>query len=1525
MHHFKNLKLGTQLMIIATAVILLTIVSISAYVGNRIYNLAEKDMETIARETSLHYANDLKSQLEIALYEARALAHVFESTTNVEGFRFTRHKANLILRYFIENNPQFLGVYVGFEPNAYDNKDMNFVGERGHDDSGRFVPYWTLDTNGNGVLEPLVYYDQEGDGDYYLKPKQRKQETVLDPYLYPVQGTEVLLTSLVVPLLDKNENFIGISGIDLSLTKLQEIAENIQIGDFNDAYVHFFSSKGVVAASKNPEYVGKSVNDIIQSPIFVENILNNKAFLMDRRSEWRDQDIITYGTPVDIGFTGQKWMVAVNIPKATLMAQVNATLMDIVSIGMLILVLAWLVIYLMSRVLSKNLHKAVNALERISRGDLDIKIETTPDQDEVGQLLSAMQTTQSNLHEIIGEISLVTQRLAQGQLDARIEKNFPGQFATIKDAVNRMSIILQALIAENQEVSWQFAKGKLDSRVSGEFPGDFAEIKHAANAMAENLQSLIAEVGQTFSKLADGEMAVRIDSEFPGDFAEIKQVTNAMAENLQAIISETSRILAELASGNMQAQIERQYSGDFAQIRDALENTADKLSQATEKNAKQDWLKTGQAQLNEQLRGEQNIIALAEKLLNYLAPYLGAQVGLFYLLKTAENKEDSRLKLIASYAYVHRKGMNNEFKMGEALVGQAALERKPILMSQVPDDYIHIQSGAGNAVPHTILAIPFSYENELKGVIELGSFNEFSELQLEFIQQIVPSIGIAVMSAESRTQMQILLDQSQAQAQELRTRATELQRQKAEVQESNSKLTTQAEELQAQSEELQAQQEELRQTNELLEHRTNSLEVQQTEVERKNNELEKAKSAIQNKAEELEIASKYKSEFLANMSHELRTPLNSLLILAQLLASDKEHNLSEKQLEYANTIHGAGADLLALINDILDLSKVEAGKVDVNLEEVSLQKIVDSVEQKFRHMAEDKSLSFAVQLEENLPDSMHTDFQRLTQILNNLLGNAFKFTSAGEVGLYIGKVDADTELKRENLDPQHTLSFTVKDSGIGIPVDKQKYIFEAFQQADGTTSRRFGGTGLGLSISRELVQLLGGEIQLQSIEGEGSRFIVYLPLQLQEKVISKKPATPPKAVSLANISREAPASTSNPDDREQIVEGDKTILIIEDDLSFGKTLMELAREKNFKCLHAADGESGLDLALDYNPAAIILDIGLPKIDGWSVMERLKSNLDTRHIPVHFVSGSDYSHDARMMGAIGYSMKPVSMGDLSAAFGKITRFITSEMRNLLIITDDEGHRQKILKLLQSEGIHTLISNHYQDAHKQLSTHEIDCIVLDVDVDKNVGLEGLKDLFEEIPSIPVVVYSERQLTGEEQGLLQKYASNITLKEAHSPERLLDEATLFLHQVKANLPEAQKEMLYKVYDTNAVFEGKKMLIVDDDMRNIFALSSALEDNGVEVFTAYTGSAGLEELKAHPDVDAILMDIMMPEMDGYEAIRAIRAQAQFRDIPIIALTAKAMKGDKAKCIEAGASDYLAKPVETERLLSLFRVWLHP
>jgi CheY-like chemotaxis protein len=675
------------------------------------------------------------------------------------------------------------------------------------------------------------------------------------------------------------------------------------------------------------------------------------------------------------------------------------------------------------------------------------------------------------------------------------------------------------------------------------------------------------------------------------------------------------------------------------------------------------------------------------------------------------------------------------------------------------------------------------------------------------------------------------------------------------------------------------------------------------------------------------------------MSHELRTPLNSLLILSQMLSENKKGNLDDKQVEYARTIHHSGADLLTLINDILDLSKVEAGRIEIHPEDVRLDAITTSLDQKFRHMAEQKGLQFHINLAGNLPATVHIDEQRVRQILTNLLGNSFKFTHEGGITLDISRPETGVDLSRSGLDPKRTIAYSVSDTGIGIAKEKQKVIFEAFQQADGSVNRKYGGTGLGLSISRQLVNLLGGEIQLHSEPGKGSRFSVYLPERMRavEEVEAEKPAArpapapAPKAKSGEARGKEKTVALEQAetppihDDRDKLKTGDKSILIIEDDRGFSNILVELGREKQFKCLLAEDGRAGLELAEKYQPSAIMLDLGLPLVDGWTVMERLKDNPQTRHIPVHFVSGADYSIDARRMGAIGYSLKPVSMAELGEAFKKIESFVSKAVKNLLIVTDDKKRQKAIEELVKGMDAAPTLAHTRATAWKELNLKTFDCLVLDVDTEQGKGVELLEQMHNTtgLSQVPVVIYAERELSETEHALIQKCTANVTIKEAYSGERLLDEATLFLHQVESKLPQEKQKILRKARDKEGVLAGKKVLLVDDDARNVFALSAALEEKGMEVLAAANGKEALEVLDEHPETDVVLMDIMMPEMDGYEATKRIRGKLSFNKLPIIALTAKAMKGDKAKCIEAGANDYLPKPVEPARLLSLLRVWL--
>ncbi|MEK7991300.1 MAG: response regulator [Thiotrichaceae bacterium] len=1057
---------------------------------------------------------------------------------------------------------------------------------------------------------------------------------------------------------------------------------------------------------------------------------------------------------------------------------------------------------------------------------------------------------------------------------------------------------------------------------------------------SNSIATPIIKMTTILSRLAAGNINQEIEVRGRNEISLMAAAFHQMTINLRQLIGNTSNFLEQLSRGQTDTQVIGEYPGDFESLKTVLQGSAAKLNEVNKSNARQNWIKTGHAHLNERLRGEQNVILLSKNIIDFFVTYLDIQVGLLYLVQH-EDKE-TYLKRVAAYGYTQNDSNQEvKFHSGEGLVGQTMLERKPILRSLQPEEYAHIiQSGLAQAVPKHILLLPFIYEDEVKGVIELGASKEFSDTQQDFLTQAMPSIGIAINVAESSTKMQILLTQSQEQS-EL------LQQQKAEMQQTNEELTSQTEELQSQQEELQSQQEELRQTNETLEERSRIMARQQEEVQRKNRELEAVKVSIQAKAEELELASKYKSEFLANMSHELRTPLNSLLILAQLLAENQEQTLTKKQIDCANTIHSAGTDLLNLINDILDLSKVEAGKVEINPTMLPLTDLVTNIQQKFQHVAENKGLWFKIEQADNLPEHIYSDEQRLHQIINNLLSNAFKFTEQGGVRLDVKRPNPDEDLSRSGLDAKNAILISVTDTGIGIPTGKQKVIFEAFQQADGTTSRRFGGTGLGLSISRQLAQLMNGEIKLHSEQNQGSCFSIFLPEKCSQKnsaatTENSKPSiltdfstesnSTISSLSSSQLSMETHENNetyenqeaSIIDDRADLQPDDRTLLIIEDDDKFAQILMDLAREKTFKCLWAADGHNGLKLAMQYLPKAIMLDVGLPQLDGWSVMEQLKDNPSTRHIPVHFISGNANQQEAKKMGAIGFALKPVSMAELGEAFCKIEHFVNKKVKKLLLLTDNIQHEQSIIETVDSEQVDITIAKTHLEAQQQLLLNKFECMVVDVGIEQETGIDLLNKLSKDsdLLQIPIVIYTERELTEQEEIALHSY-SNLTVKAVHSPEHLLDEATLFLHEVESHLPEQQRQMLRMVHDKEMQLQGKKVLLVDDDARNVFALTAVLEGKGMEVFMASNGKLALDELEQMSSVDIILMDIMMPEMDGFEAIQRIREQIRYRKVPIIALTAKAMKGDANKCIEAGANDYLSKPVDTDKLLSLMRVWI--
>lgn len=957
------------------------------------------------------------------------------------------------------------------------------------------------------------------------------------------------------------------------------------------------------------------------------------------------------------------------------------------------------------------------------------------------------------------------------------------------------------------------------------------------------------------------------------------------------------------------------------------------LRNTTRKNDEQNWLKSNLAEFTQMLQGHRNLENACRLILSNLAPMVGASQGVFYFMDSID--DEPVLKLLSSYAYKERKNLANQFRLGEGLVGQSALEKQRILLTEVPSDYIRISSGLGEAPPLNIIVLPILFETQVSAVIELASFGPFNELHIRFLEQLSEILGVFLNNIASQLQTQQLLEESV-------TLTEELQTQQDELQQSNQRLEEQAHELEESQFIVKQSNEELKQLNEELEEKAELLEVQNREVARKNQEVERARQSLEEKAEQLALSSKYKSEFLANMSHELRTPLNSLLILARLLADNSLSNLTDKQVEYSRTIYSAGTDLLELINDILDLAKIESGTMVLDIEQIAFADLETSIEHTFRQVAHKKQLSFTIELDKKLPPTISNDSKRLQQVLKNLLSNAFKFTEKGGVKLQISMSSQAAQFDHP------MIAFTVSDTGIGIPVEKQKIIFEAFQQVDGTTSRKYGGTGLGLSISRELAQLLGGRIELVSQPGQGSTFTLYLPKRQEnndKNPLTTAPPEPTTSIRTASTIKEVPMVENRstvdtsasakvlttfaneiPDDREIIQPGDRILLIIEDDDKFARILLDMAREQGFKTIVALQSKQGLALAQQFKPDAIMLDIHMPEMDGWTVLDRLKHNPDTRHIPVHILSVDERQQRGLQLGAITYLQKPVSPEALTQVLTEIKGFIERQVKNLLIVEDDPVQAQSIIELIGNGDVQSTAVGTGAEALLILRSHHFDCMVLDLGLPDMSGfalIEQIK-LEPKLLKLPIIIYTGKELSRREETQLRGLAETIIIKNVRSPERLLDETALFLHRVQANLPPPKRQMLEQLHQTDPVLANRKILIVDDDLRNIFALTSFLESYQMQVLFAENGRDGIDKLQANPDINIVLMDIMMPEMDGYETTRAIHQQQQFRSLPIIALTAKAMPGDREKCIEAGASDYITKPVDTEQLLSLLRVWLY-
>ncbi|HEX3755589.1 MAG TPA: response regulator, partial [Rhizomicrobium sp.] len=1131
----------------------------------------------------------------------------------------------------------------------------------------------------------------------------------------------------------------------------------------------------------------------------------------------------------------------------------------------------------------------------VARGDLSRKI-TVDVKGEILELKNTINTMVDQLNAFASEVTRVAREVGtEGRLGGQAQvPGVAGTWKDLTDTVNVMAANLTEQVRGIVKVVTAVANGELKQNLIVKSKGEVAALAETINNMTETLATFADQV-TTVAREVGVEGRLGGQANVPGAAGTWKALTgnvNLLAANLTTQVRAIAEVATAVTKGDLTRSIQVEANGEVAELKDNINTMIGNLRLTTERNTEQDWLKTNLAKFTNMLQGQRDLKTVGRLLLSELTPLVNAQMGVIYQKGT---DPDSGLGLIAAYADDGVDGHPQSIATGEGLVGQCALDKQRLLITDLRDQVVPINSALMRVIPKNIIVLPVVFENQIKAVIELSTLRNFTELEIAFLDQLTANIGIVLNSIEATMQTESLLVQSQQLAAELQTRQKELQ-----------------------------------QTNEKLEQKAQQLAEQNVEVERKNQEIEQARLALEEKASELALTSKYKSEFLANMSHELRTPLNSILILGQQLADNPESNLSAKQVEFARTIHGAGTDLLNLISDILDLSKIESGTVTVEAEEIGFGNVIDAVARPFRHEAETRQLSFNVQIDERLGRTIFTDSKRLQQVLKNLLSNAFKFTERGGISLSASLVGEGWNSGHPVLDQASAVvAFQVSDTGIGIPLEKQRIIFEAFQQADASTSRKYGGTGLGLAISRELSGLLGGEIQLRSTPGAGSTFILYLPIRyvgpisgVRQGMAAQLPMQ--KAYSAAQNSDRVVEQIN--DDRNEIEPGDSVLLVVEDDPHYARILLDLAHDEGFKVLVAARGEDALELALQYRPSAVSLDVFLPDMLGWSVLSQLKQNPLTRHIPVQIVTLDEDRQHGLARGAFAFVTKPTTAEGVQSALARIKEFSKPRRRRLLIVEDNPAEQMSITELLGHDDIEIVAAGSGREALQSLRDTTPDCVVLDLRLPDMSGFEVLDELRNDssIPDIPVIVFTGRELSLEEDLQLHSMARSIVVKGVESPERLLDETALFLHRVITDLPPEKQRMLERLNSSDEDLVGRAVLLVDDDARNIFALSSVLERRGMRVLTATTGREAISLVESTPELSIVLMDIMMPEMDGYQTMELIRKDPKFRRLPIIALTAKAMKGDREKCLEAGASDYLAKPVNTEQLLSSLRMRLH-
>ncbi|NCI45870.1 HAMP domain-containing protein [Sediminibacterium sp. WSJ-3] len=1167
--------------------------------------------------------------------------------------------------------------------------------------------------------------------------------------------------------------------------------------------------------------------------------------------------------------------------------------------------------------LTAQVRNIAEVTKAVASGDLS-KTVAIDVKGEILDLKNTINTMVEQLNSFAFEVTRVAREVGtEGKLGGQAEvKGVAGTWKDLTDSVNMMASNLTNQVRGIAKVVTAVATGNLKQKLAIVSRGEVAQLIDTINEMIDTL-ALFADQVTNVAREVGVEGRLGGQASVPGASGIWKNLTenvNQLAQNLTTQVRSISEVASAVTKGDLTREISVEAKGEVEALKDTINQMIANLKATTLLNQEQDWLKSNLAKFTQMLQGQKDLKTVTQRILSELAQVVVAHYGAFYILKQNEETQESKLSLFSAYGYKSDKNIPVDFSIGEGLVGQVAFEKERIILSNIPANYIKINSGLGKAKPANLIILPVLFENNVKAVIELASLDTFSQTHLDFLEQLTESIGIVLNTIEASTRTEELLIQSQSLAGELKI-----------------------------------QQEELSRTNDELQDKALLLVKQKNEVEEKNREVEEARRSLEEKAEQLTLTSKYKSEFLANMSHELRTPLNSLLILAQQLYENAEGNLNEKQIRYAKTIHSCGDDLIQLINDILDLSKIESGFITANMGTVRFAEIANFVETTFKPISEARHLRFTIETDAKLPVMMETDLQRLNQILKNLLSNAFKFTEKGEVKLKIYEAGRNWKTGNSSLDnAKRVVAFAISDTGIGIPQEKQNIIFEAFQQAEGSTSRKYGGTGLGLSISRGLAELLGGTIELESDTSTGSTFTLFLPVENITGVVTKEAPdlgsyhlgpdnteidtlihsirATNEGADAKNLNIVSEMINETGDDRNNITTSDKVILVVEDDLRFGKIIIEKAHEYGMKAVVAISYIEVFDFVNRFAPVAITLDVKLPDTSGWKVLDLLRNDLNYRHIPIYLISGEENRNLALKRGARSFLLKPLANDALNELFDDIRSFANKPTRNILVVEDNELDSSQIAKMLESDSMQVTIAPTGKKALENIAAEDYDCIILDYTLPDISGTELIDQVGETKKKLtPVIVYSAKDFTKSELNTINRTSNTVMTKGVNSLEHLLEETVLHLHYSHKDLPQEKRRVIENIRMKEDILTGKNILVVDDDVRNLFALTTVFERYNVNVITAESGKEAIQIISDdNPKIDMVLMDIMMPEMDGYETTQKIRREHKNSTLPIIAVTAKAMKGDRQKCIEAGASDYITKPLKIDQLLSLMRLWFY-